>query len=72
MLIFFILFHTFLFASNYVHAKLKRRFDVAYDPYTFSIQVVDNLEKLEKVAKNIESQLGKLNGALHRLNLAKA
>ncbi|XP_015781705.1 tyrosine 3-monooxygenase-like [Tetranychus urticae] len=57
--------------KNYVYTKLKRRFDVAYDPFTQSIEVINNLDKLKCISKSLESQLSRFNGALNRLSLAK-
>ncbi|XP_074604948.1 tyrosine hydroxylase ple [Brevipalpus obovatus] len=57
--------------SEFVHKKLKRRFDVSYDAHTSSVEVIDSMSKLQNMARDIESQLTKLNGAMHRLSMAK-
>ncbi|XP_053212477.1 tyrosine 3-monooxygenase-like [Panonychus citri] len=57
--------------KNYVYTKLKRRFDVTYDPFTQSIEVIDNMDKLKSISKSLESQLSRFNGALNRLSLAR-
>lgn len=44
---------------------------MAYDPFTQSVDVIDNLDKLKIFSKNLETQISKFNGALARLNMAK-
>lgn len=47
---------------------LKRPFDVRYDPYTQSIQVLDNVKELGKLSEKIRADIDVLSGALDKLN----
>lgn len=52
---------------QYVNTRLKRRHDVAYEPFTQSICILDSVEKLERIGDTIKADAALFNSALKRL-----
>ncbi|KAJ1954499.1 hypothetical protein IWQ62_005742, partial [Dispira parvispora] len=48
--------------------SLKRPFDVRYDPYTQTIEVLDNKDKLVRYAQSIKSDMEILTHALETIS----
>jgi phenylalanine-4-hydroxylase len=48
--------------------KLQRPFAVRYNPYTMSVEVLDNHKKLAAITSSIQSQLDVLKSATEKLN----
>ena len=47
---------------------IKRPYEVRYDPYTQSIQILDNKNIIQETAKLVKIELNSLNAALSRID----
>jgi len=54
-------------ASSWVAANIKRPFEVYYDPFTQSIEVVDSVTSLAYVTRQIQTDLTHVCNALQKL-----
>lgn len=52
---------------KYATEKLPRRFEVSYDPFTNQVEVVDSVEKLDRMIKKLSNQVHCLNSCASKL-----
>jgi hypothetical protein len=55
-----------------VERRLPRRFEVQYDPYTQSINILDNVDKLRLITDRLNGEVGKLSSAIDKLTKVAA
>ena len=64
-------------AESFESAKLKLReyastldrpFDIAYNPFTQRVEVLDSISKVQTVMKHLHSQMGVLTRAMTKLS----
>lgn len=48
---------------------IKKPFDVHYNPYTQTIEVLDSTDSLTNVIENIKGELSTITNALKKLNI---
>lgn len=57
-----------LFYSRFSHLqKSERPFSVRYDPYTQSVEVIDNKFQLKKVIENLKSEMNLVSDTIEKL-----
>ncbi|KAG8183468.1 hypothetical protein JTE90_002850 [Oedothorax gibbosus] len=52
---------------NYVAQHVKRNYEVRYDPFTQSIQVLDSTKKLKMLSDSLHSEVVRLSNAIKKL-----
>lgn len=59
---------TVCFACRQYAAKIERPYEVRYDAYTQSIQILDHKEVIEDVARVLKADLTSLQNALAKID----
>ncbi|GFS43222.1 tyrosine 3-monooxygenase [Trichonephila inaurata madagascariensis] len=54
---------------NYVAQHLKRSYEVRYDPFTQSVQVLDSVEKLQTLSDSLQNEIVRLASAIKKLSM---
>uniref|UniRef100_A0A1I8BDU4 phenylalanine 4-monooxygenase n=1 Tax=Meloidogyne hapla TaxID=6305 RepID=A0A1I8BDU4_MELHA len=52
-------------------ATIPRTFQVSYNPYTQRVELLDHPKAVQKLAKDVKTQMAKLEDALKKLNFSK-
>ncbi|XP_054721981.1 tyrosine 3-monooxygenase-like [Uloborus diversus] len=54
---------------NYVAQHLNRNYEVRYDPFTQSIQILDSTEKLHSLSDSLRTEIVRLSSAIKKLTV---
>ena len=57
-------------SRRWVSTGLSRRYEIAYDPYTSSVRVLDSIDKLKDSLFSLKADVGHLSNAVVKMNIA--
>ncbi|CAG0892729.1 unnamed protein product [Darwinula stevensoni] len=55
---------------RWVSAGLSRRYEIAYDPYTSSVRVLDSIDKMKDALFSLKADVGHLSNAVVKMNIS--